>query len=100
MDNNVKLQIPAQISEKLQKEVRNYAKEAYQTLDCTGLSRCDFFLTADGSVYLNEINTMPGFTPYSLYPLMWQEMGVSYGDLLMTLLELAQKRHQEKNKLK
>lgn len=100
INNDVTLQIPAQISDEITTKIRNYAKEAYMALNCTGLSRCDFFLTKDGSIYLNEINTMPGFTPYSLYPLMWQEMGISYGDLLQTLIDLAKKNYQEKNKLK
>lgn len=99
VNNDVTLQIPAKISMDLQDKVREYAQVAYEALNCTGLSRCDFFLTEDNQLYLNEINTMPGFTPYSLYPLLWQEMGVSYEDLLVTLIDLAKNRHQEKNKL-
>ena len=99
VNNDVTLQIPAQVDADIQEQARSYAKEAYLALAANGLSRCDFFLTEDNQLYLNEINTMPGFTPYSLYPLLWQEMGVSYGDLLVTLVDLAKKRYQEKQQL-
>ncbi|MFQ7176388.1 MAG: D-alanine--D-alanine ligase, partial [Streptococcus salivarius] len=52
--------------------------------------RCDFFLTEDGAIYLNELNTMPGFTQWSMYPLLWENMGLSYSDLIKELVALGQ----------
>lgn len=94
--NEVTLEIPAQISEEIQEQMRQYAKEAYVALDGSGLSRCDFFLTANHEIFLNEINTMPGFTPFSMYPLLWEHMGIKYGDLIEELIQLALLRYQEK----
>jgi D-alanine-D-alanine ligase len=61
-------------------------------VDCEGLARVDVFVTADGEVVVNEINTMPGFTPFSMYPRMWQQSGLSYPELLDELLRLALER--------
>jgi len=61
---------------------------AFRALDCQGLARVDFFVTADGPV-INEINTMPGFTPISMYPTMWARTGVDYQELLTTLIDTA-----------
>jgi len=99
LDNKVQLQIPADISEELHEKLQYYAKKAYQTLDGSGLSRCDFFLTANNEVFLNEVNTMPGFTPFSMYPLLWENMGVSYGDLLEELIQLAKLRFEKKQQI-
>ena len=99
MKNEVTLQIPANISNELQEQMREYARQAYLALDGSGLSRCDFFLTANQEIFLNEINTMPGFTPFSMYPLLWEEMGLKYGDLIEELIQLAILRHQEKQEL-
>ena len=62
--------------------------EAFHALEATGLSRVDFFVTADGPV-INEVNTMPGFTPISMYPQMWAASGVDYPELLSTLVQTA-----------
>lgn len=59
-----------------------------------------FFVTADNQIFLNEVNTMPGFTPYSMYPLLWQESGLPYSELIVKLVELAKERHEAKNNLK
>lgn len=99
LDNKVDLQIPADISEELQEKLQYYARKAYQTLDGSGLSRCDFFLTANNEVFLNEVNTMPGFTPFSMYPLLWQNMGLNYGDLLEELIQLAKLRFEKKQQI-
>ena len=64
------------------------AVRAFRALDCQGLARVDFFVTDDGPV-INEINTMPGFTPISMYPRMWQETGIGYAELLTTLVDTA-----------
>lgn len=99
VNNDVKLQIPADLPEDIQKSARQYAKQAYMVLDCSGLTRCDLFLTSDDKLYVNEVNTMPGFTPFSMYPLLWENMGLSYGDLIEKLIQLAIERHEAKQKL-
>lgn len=69
---------------------------AFKALNLSGLARVDFFLAEDGTVYINEVNTMPGFTPYSMFPLLWQHSGVPYSELIERLIALALERHQEK----
>lgn len=92
----VQLQIPAELPEEIVEKLRTYAIQAFRTLDGSGLSRCDFFVTANHEIYLNEVNTMPGFTQFSMYPLLWEETGLKYSDLVEELLQLALKRHAEK----
>lgn len=94
--NDVKMQIPAQLSEETTAKLRTYAVKAFQAIDGSGLSRCDFFLTNNGEIFVNEINTMPGFTAYSMYPLLWQHTGLNYGDLIEELIQLALKRFEER----
>lgn len=88
LDNQVQLQIPAEIPEEVQQKAREYAQKAYVLFDGSGLSRCDFFLTNKNELFLNELNTMPGFTPYSMYPLLWENMGLKYSDLIEELIQL------------
>ena len=87
-----KLFIPAQISEELMEQVRKTAVQAYRILGCTGLSRVDFFVTDDGRVLLNEINTLPGFTSISMYPKLMDASGIGGNDLTERLIELAFER--------
>ena len=75
------------------------AKAAFKVLDCSGLVRADFFLTKEGGVLINEVNTMPGFTPTSMFPLLWQNSGMTYPELLEELIRLALERYQEKQLL-
>ena len=70
----------------------DYAVRAFEAVDGAGLGRCDFFFTPDGRWVVNEINTMPGFTPISMYPAMWERTGLSYDDLISELLDLALER--------
>lgn len=87
------LHIPALLSEKKRAEVRNAALNAYKALGCEGLSRCDFFVTkGDERVLLNEINTIPGQTPISMYPKLFEAVGVSYSELIDRLIGLAIER--------
>lgn len=79
--------IPAKISEDLQKQVRIYAEKIFRMLDCRGFARVDFFCTPDGEIIFNEINTIPGFTPISMYPKMMISEGISYSDLLDRLVK-------------
>lgn len=83
--------VPADISETLSERIRKYAVQAFEALGCEGLARVDFFDTDDGLV-INEINTMPGFTPYSMYPLLWEASGVPYAELIERLILLALNR--------
>ncbi len=92
--------IPAHITEEQQQTVRTLARKAYTALGCSGLSRCDFFVReADGAILINEINTLPGFTPISMYPKLIGHMGVPYTELLQRLVELAEQLMQEKKTL-
>ena len=99
IDNKVTLQVPAIVSDELHKKMRDYAEKAYIALDGSGLSRCDFFVTANDEIFLNEVNTLPGFTPFSMYPLLWQHMGISYSDLLEELIQLAKFRYDKKQQI-
>lgn len=82
--------MPADLPEKLSNEVRNLAKKAYKAADCKGLSRVDFFVDdKNNKIYINEINTMPGFTQISMYPKLWEKSGMKYTELLDKLISLA-----------
>ncbi|MEW4354303.1 D-alanine--D-alanine ligase [Streptococcus pneumoniae] len=89
IDNKITMDIPAKISDEVAATMRKNAELAFRTLGGLGLSRCDFFYTKDGAIFLNELNTMPGFTQWSMYPLLWENMGISYPDLIERLVELA-----------
>lgn len=82
-------EIPAAITAKEQEALQKAAVEIYKALDCRGLSRADFFLTADGTPVFNEINTLPGFTSISMYPKLWEASGLPYEKLLDELIDLA-----------
>ena len=85
-----KIKIPANIDEAKIGEIRKIAVKAFKALDCVGLARVDFFVQKDtNKVYLNEINTMPGFTEISMYPKLWEYSGLSYKELLNKLIECA-----------
>lgn len=88
--DSAELSCPAELSDAATQLVRDQAVTAFQAVDATGLSRVDFFYTDDGQLIINEINTMPGFTPISMYPQMWQRTGIEYPELIDTLLDLAQ----------
>ena len=80
-------------------EVRRQAVTAFLALDLSGLARVDFFLEKEsGQVYINEVNTMPGFTQISMYPKLWEASGLTYAQLLDRLVELAIERHQDKQR--
>lgn len=96
IDNQISMDIPANIPEKINQQARKYAKKIYITLTCSGLARCDFFLTKDNKLFFNELNTMPGFTEFSMYPLLWENMGLNYFNLIEELIHLAEKRFAEK----
>lgn len=99
MDNKAELQIPARIEPAIVKVLQDYAVRAFKALDCAGLGRIDFFLDKEsGRVLINEINTMPGFTRFSMYPKLWEASGLNYSLLLDKLIELALERNQDKKR--
>jgi len=96
-----RFQVPADIPQPLATECFSMAKQAFHVLDLNGLARVDFFLDRnDGRLYLNEINTMPGFTPDSVYPKLWSASGLPYPQLLDQLIELALERHQDRQRIR
>ncbi|WP_339696889.1 D-alanine--D-alanine ligase family protein [uncultured Roseivirga sp.] len=92
--------IPAKLTDEQILEVRETAKKAYATLGCEGLARVDFFISTDGIIMINEINTLPGFTPISMYPKMWEATGVSYSELIELLIQFGLERFEREQQLK
>ncbi len=92
-ENGAALVIPAEVPESVSDTVRSLAVEAFQALYCEGMARVDFFLQDDGSVLVNEVNTIPGFTKISMYPKLWEASGISYTELIDRLIQLALERH-------
>jgi D-alanine-D-alanine ligase len=90
--------IPARLTRAESKQIREMAVEAFRACDLSGLARVDFLMEADGKqrIYLNEVNTLPGFTRISMYPKLWEASGITYRSLITRLIELALERHQEK----
>lgn len=101
-ENGALLEIPAKdLSSEIIEQVRQLSIQAFKVLECSGMARVDFFLDRQsGKLYLNEINTIPGFTKISMYPKLWEASGKPYNQLLDELIELALERHSEKNSLK
>lgn len=94
------LNIPANLDEKTAQEIKALAEKAYIALDCSGLSRVDFFIDKDtGKIYLNEINTIPGFTSISMFPKMCEAAGLGYKNLINLLIDEAVERFDESKKL-
>jgi D-alanine-D-alanine ligase len=91
-EEQVDLDVPADVRPELADEVRDLAVRTFEAIGCEGLARVDVFLTHDGRVVVNEINTMPGFTPHSMFPRMWAASGVPYPELVERLITLALRR--------
>jgi D-alanine-D-alanine ligase len=99
LDGTSNLVIPAPLDEATTARVRELALEAYRVLRCDGLARVDFFLEEGGrGLLVNEVNTIPGFTPVSMYPQLWQASGVTYPDLIDELVRLAVERHEHRSR--
>lgn len=98
-ENGAALEIPANVPESVADEVRSLAVKAFQALYCEGMARVDFFLEDDGTVLVNEINTLPGFTKISMYPKLWEASGIGYTELIDRLIQLALERHDRDKKL-
>jgi D-alanine-D-alanine ligase len=91
------LRIPAPLSPEMTRRVRELAVQVYQAMDCAGMARADFLLSAEtGDLYINEVNTIPGFTSISMYPKLWEATGISYPELIERLIDLAVERFEDK----
>jgi D-alanine-D-alanine ligase len=92
--------IPAKLAAAEAKKIREMAVAAFRACDLAGLARVDFLMEPDGKrrIYINEVNTLPGFTQISMYPKLWQASGINYSDLITRLIELALDRQREKER--
>jgi D-alanine-D-alanine ligase len=101
VDGKSRAIIPAKLPKPVVKKLQLYAVRGFKAVDCAGMARVDFLVTKKtNKIYLNEINTIPGFTSISMYPKLWEASGLPYPALLDRLIELALERHREKSKLK
>ncbi len=91
--------VPAQVSPDITKKIQEMAVNAFRAVHCSGMARVDFFLLNDKNLFVNELNTIPGFTSTSMYPKMWEVSGLSYRDLLSQLIDLALQRHHHLQQL-
>lgn len=96
----VSIEVPARLDAAVADKIREVSIRSYQALGCEDFSRVDLFLTKAGAVYVNEINTIPGFTNSSMFPMMWKERGISFTDLITRLATLAVERHQKSRRIK
>ena len=101
LEEGTRLEIPAKLPKAQVTRFQDYAVRAFRCLECRGMARVDFFLEKpSGRVYLNEINTIPGFTSISMYPKLWEASGLSYRELIDRLIQLALADHREKQRTK
>jgi len=101
LEQGTQLLIPAQLTKKQVSTIQDYAVRAFRAIDGTGMARCDFFLERrTGKIFINEVNTIPGFTSISMYPKMWEASGLPYPKLIDRLIELALEMHAEKSRTK
>jgi D-alanine-D-alanine ligase len=101
LDNDSRTIIPAELPAKVTAEVQRLAIEVFRAVDCAGMARVDFLMDgAQGTLYVNEINTIPGFTTISMYSKMWAASGLPYPQLLDRLITLARERHAEKQQIR
>jgi D-alanine-D-alanine ligase len=99
IDDDSELLIPAPLDVEMTQRVRQMALSAYKALDCAGMARADFLLDkVSGELWMNELNTIPGFTQISMYPKLWQATGISYAELIDRLIELAIERFEDKSR--
>jgi D-alanine-D-alanine ligase len=102
LDEGSELRIPAELPDGVLEEIQRMAIAAFRAIDCSGMARVDFFLregaAGDAELFVNEINTIPGFTQISMYPKLWAASGVSYPELLDRLIDLAVERHERERK--
>lgn len=96
INNQIEMEIPANLAPEVATRIQEYAHRAYKAIDGAGLARVDFFVTSNNDIYINEINTMPGFTEFSMYPVLWQETGINERDLIEELIQLGLRRYETK----
>jgi D-alanine-D-alanine ligase len=94
LEDSTELTVPAELPPDVANEVRRLSVAAFEALSCEGLARVDFFVGPDGAIVLNEVNTMPGFTPVSMFPSMWAASGINYPNLIDRLLRTALRRRR------
>jgi D-alanine-D-alanine ligase len=95
--NAAQTTLPADLTEGQMREIQGLAVACYQAVECEGMARVDFLMeTGTGKLYINEINTVPGFTSISMFPKMWEAAGIAYAKLIDRLIELALERHRER----
>ncbi|HEV3245418.1 MAG TPA: D-alanine--D-alanine ligase [Candidatus Paceibacterota bacterium] len=99
-ENGASLEIPAQLPKPIVRKIQELAIKTFKTLACEGMGRVDFFLTPSGKLYVNEINTIPGFTNISMYPKLWEASGIPYSKLINKLIALAIERFEKQQRLK
>ncbi|MCX6752369.1 MAG: D-alanine--D-alanine ligase [Candidatus Nomurabacteria bacterium] len=99
-ENGASVQIPAKLPDDTVKKIKELAVKTFKTLNCEGLGRVDFFLKENGEIFVNEINTLPGFTNISMYPKLWEASGLPVSKLIDKLIELAMERFEKEQKLK
>lgn len=99
-DKGAEFRIPAKLPENIIKKIQDYSIRAYQALGIEGMARADGFLEENGNYYVNELNTIPGFTSISMYPKLWEASGISCKDLIQRLIDLAFDRFEKEKKLK
>ena len=100
-DGKPKMKIPADLPAELSDTIRSYAVRAFSAIDGAGFSRCDFFIDKDnGNIYINEINTIPGFTKFSMFPLLWENTGLSYSETIERIIRLGYERYNAENNRK
>jgi D-alanine-D-alanine ligase len=99
IDDRSELIIPADLPAELTARIQELAIDAFLAVDCAGMARVDFFLDKDtGELYLGELNTIPGFTPISMYPKLWEASGIPYSELIDRLIELALERYADESR--
>ena len=96
----VRIDVPAKLEKSVSDEMRKVSIQAYQLLQCEDFARVDLFLSENGKVYVNEINTIPGFTNSSMYPVMWKERGISFTQLITRLINLGMERYKRSKRVK
>lgn len=99
-ENGAKIEIPAKLPKSTVQKIQGLAIKTFTTLCCEGMARVDFFLRKDGKIFVNEINTIPGFTNISMFPKLWEFSGISYAELIDRLIKLAFERYNKEKKLK
>jgi D-alanine-D-alanine ligase len=95
----VKIEVPARLTAEASEKIRTVSVKAFQALHCQDFARVDLFLKDEKEIFINEINTIPGFTNSSMYPMMWKERGVSFTELITRLVDLALERYDKSKRI-